>query len=142
MVQATHEDFSTEKPVAAGSDRSFGFVMAGVSALIGLYNGWHQGRIWTWALAVSLILLIAALAYPPILGPLNRAWLKFGLLIHKIVNPLIMGLIYFGVVWPTGLVMRTRGKDLLRLKFDPNAKSYWIVRQPPGPAPDTMKEQF
>ncbi len=142
MVQATHEDFSREEPVAGSSDRSFGLVMAAVSALIASYNLWLDGGIWPWAVGVSLILLIAATTYPSILGPLNRYWLKFGLLIHKVVNPLIMGLIFFGAVWPTGLIMRARGKDLLRLKLDPTAETYWIVRHPPGPAPETMKEQF
>jgi hypothetical protein len=86
--------------------------------------------------------LAAALLYPAALNPLNRAWLKFGLLLHKVVNPIVMGLLFYGTVLPTGLVFRALGKDILRLRRQPEADSYWIVRQPPGPAPETMKDQF
>jgi hypothetical protein len=89
-----------------------------------------------------MLFLMAALLIPAALNPLNRAWLKFGLLLHKIINPVVMGLVFYGAVLPTGLVMRAMGKDLLRLKLQPEADSYWIVRRPPGPAPETMKDQF
>ena len=69
------------------------------------------------------------------LNPLNRIWLKFGLLLHRVVNPVIMALLFYGTVLPTGLIARAMGKDLLRLKREPNADSYWIVRAPPGPSP-------
>ena len=86
--------------------------------------------------------MVAALLRPALLNPLNRIWLKFGLLLHRIVNPVIMALLFYGTVLPTGLVMRAMGKDLLRLKREPDADSYWILRAPPGPAPETMKDQF
>ena len=76
------------------------------------------------------------------LGPLNRLWLKFGLLLYKVMNPLILGLLFFVTIMPIGLVMRAFGKDFLRLKLDRNAKSYWIDRSPPGPPPQSMKNQF
>jgi len=138
----THEVFSREENIVAGSDRSFGFVMAGAFAIVSLLNGWHDGRIWPWTAGVAALFLAAGLLRPAVLNPLNRVWLKFGLLLHKVVNPLIMGLLFFGTVLPTGLVMRALGKDLLRLKRQPDADSYWIVRQPPGPSPETMKDQF
>jgi hypothetical protein len=72
----------------------------------------------------------------------NLAWFKFGLLLHRIVNPLIMSLVYYVSVVPTGLIMRALGRDLRRLKIDRDADTYWISRQPPGPAPETMKDQF
>jgi hypothetical protein len=81
------------------------------------------------------------LLWPSSLRPLNRLWMKLGLLLHRIVNPIVMGLLFYGTIWPTGLVMRMRGRDLLRLKRDPSAASYWIARVP-GPAPETMKDQF
>lgn len=139
---ATHEVFAREENIVAGSDRSFGFVMAGAFALLSALNGWHMGRIWPWTTGLAALFLMAALVRPAILNPLNRVWLKFGLLLHKVVNPIIMGLLFFGTVLPTGLVMRALGKDLLRLKREPDADSYWIVRTPPGPAPETMKDQF
>jgi hypothetical protein len=139
---ATHEVFSREENIVAGSDRSFGFVMAGAFAMVSLLNAWHVGRVWPWAAGLAALFLAAALFRPAILNPLNRLWLKFGLLLHRIVNPLIMALLFYGTVLPTGLVMRAIGKDLLRLKQEPEAESYWIVRAPPGPAPETMKDQF
>jgi hypothetical protein len=142
MNQSTHEAFSRDEEIVAGSDRSFGLVMAGAFAVVTALNGWHAGRIWPWTAALAAVFLIAALLRPAVLKPLNRVWLKFGLLLHKIVNPVIMALLFYGTVLPTGLVLRAMGKDLLRLKREPDAASYWIVRTPAGPAPDTMKDQF
>lgn len=79
---------------------------------------------------------------PPALGPLNKLWLKLGLMLHKVVNPVIMAVIFYATVLPTGLIMRMLGKDLLRLKLKPGADSYWIPRQPRGPVPESMKDQF
>jgi hypothetical protein len=141
-TQSSHESFSRDEKIVAGSDRSFGFVMAGAFAVVSLLNAWHAGRIWPWTTALAAIFLIAAVLRPAVLNPLNRIWLKFGLLLHKIVNPVIMALLFYGTVLPTGLVLRAIGKDLLRLKREPDAASYWIVRTPAGPAPDTMKDQF
>lgn len=139
---STHEVFSREEEVVAGSDRSFGLVMAGAFAVLAALNAWHAGRVWPWTAGLAAIFLIAALLRPALLNPLNRIWLKFGLLLHKIVNPVIMALLFYGTVLPTGLIARAMGKDLLRLKREPDAASYWIVRAPPGPAPETMKDQF
>ncbi len=140
--QSTHETFSREEEVVAGSDRAFGLVMAGAFAVLTALNAWHVGRIWPWTAALAAAFLIAALLRPALLHPLNRVWLKFGLLLHKIVNPVIMALLFYGTVLPTGLVMRAMGKDLLRLKREPDAESYWIARAPAGPSPETMKDQF
>jgi hypothetical protein len=82
------------------------------------------------------------LAAPARLAPLNRAWTGLGLLLFKVVNPLVLGLIYLTTVVPIGLVMRLLGRDLLSLKFDREAQSYWVVRDPPGPPPETMIHQF
>ncbi len=88
------------------------------------------------------MLVAFALLRPDALDALNRAWMKLGLLLFKIVNPIVMGLIFFTTILPVGLIMRARGHDPLRLKRDPAASSYWIERQPPGPAPETMINQF
>jgi hypothetical protein len=142
MKHATHESFSREEAAVVGSDRSFGFVMAAALALLALLNWWHVGRSWPFTGGAAVLFFATAVLYPSILNPLNRAWLKFGLLLHKVVNPLVMGLLFYGAVLPTGLIMRAMGKDLLRLKTEPTADSYWIVRRPPGPAPVTMNDQF
>ena len=95
-----------------------------------------------WALGLSAVFLLLALVAPKILAPANRAWTKFGLLLHKIVSPIALGILFFGVVTPTGFVMRLLGKDLLRQRFDRSAKSYWIARTPPGPDAESLKNQF
>ena len=141
MKQSTHEVFTRDEVAQPGSDRTFGLVMAGALALVSLLNGWHLGRVWPWTLVASVLLLIAALSWPSSLHPLNRLWMKFGLILHRIVNPIVMGLLFYGTIFPTGLVMRARGRDLLRLKREAGARSYWIARVP-GPAPETMRDQF
>jgi hypothetical protein len=142
MKQSTHEVFFRKEEIVAGSDRSFGVVMAAALAALTLLNAWHSGRLWPWTGGLAGLFLAAGLLRPSVLNPLNRAWLKFGLLLHRVVNPVVMALLFYGTVLPTGLVMRMLGKDLLRLKRQPDADSYWIVRQPPGPSPETMKDQF
>jgi hypothetical protein len=142
MEQSTHEVFSRDEKIVAGSDRTFGFVMAAALALLTSLNAWHSGRLWPWTGGLAALLLAAALLRPAALHPLNLIWLKFGLLLHRVVNPVVMALLFFGTVLPTGLVMRMMGRDPLRLKRQPEADSYWIARQPPGPSPETMRDQF
>jgi hypothetical protein len=115
--------------------------MAGAFGLLSLLNGWHHGRLWPWTLAAAALFAAAAWFRPSSLHQLNLLWMKFGLLLHGIVNPVVMGLLFYGTIWPTGLAMRFRGKDLLRLRREPYAESYWIARKP-GPAPETMRDQF
>lgn len=140
---STHERIDRHEEVVGSSDRSFGFVFAGVFTiitLVKLWRGWSDwGYLW---LGLAVAFAVAAAAAPSILAPLNRIWLKIGLALHKVMTPLIMGLLFFLVVTPIGLIMRATGKDILRLKRSPEEKSYWIDRTPPGPAPDSMKNQF
>jgi hypothetical protein len=142
MQQSTHENFSRAETVSGGSDRSFGIVMTAAFAVMSLLNWWHDGHSWRWTGGIAVLFFAAALLYPAVLKPLNQLWLKFGLLLHKVVNPIVMAFVFFGAVLPTGLVVRGLGKDLLRLKRQPDADSYWIERRPPGPAPKSMKDQF
>ena len=137
-----HEDLTREEEVKASSERGFGIVFAVVFTIVGLLPLLAGGGVRWWALALAAGFLGAGYLAPQILRPLNRLWLKFGLLLHRIVNPVIMGLLFFVTVTPIGLIMRALGKDPLRLNLDRSAKSYWIERTPPGPAPDTMKNQF
>jgi saxitoxin biosynthesis operon SxtJ-like protein len=141
MDQSTHENLDRDEPNSPGSDRTFGLVMAVALSLVGAINFYHSGWLWRWELALAALLLAAAWLMPRLLYPLNRLWMKLGLVLHRIVNPIVMGLLFYGTIWPTGLVMRMRGKDLLRLKREPSSNTYWISRAP-GPQPDTMKDQF
>ena len=137
-----HEDLRREHEVKRSSDRSFGIVFAVVFALVGLYPLLSGGTPRLWALGVSAVFLILALAWQSALSPFNKLWARFGLLLHHVVNPVVMALLFFTTVLPIGLLMRLVGKDLLKLKRDPAARSYWIERKPPGPAPETMIHQF
>ena len=141
MNPSTHESFAREEAAVPGSDRTFALVMAAALAAVSLLNGWHHGRLWPWTLAAASLFLLAAWLKPAVLHPLNRLWMKLGLVLHKIVNPIVMGLLFYGTILPTGLIMRMRGRDLLRLKRQPDADSYWITRTP-GPAPESMRDQF
>ena len=138
----THERLTGDEPVQGGSDRGFGAVFAFVFVAVGLFPLLNGGPPRAWALGVAVALLLAALVKPALLAPFNRVWFKFGLLLQRVVNPLVMAVIYFAVATPTGLVMRALGKDPLRLKRDPDADSYWIHRDPPGPERESMRHQF
>ena len=138
---ATHETFLPEK-AAPGSERSFGTVMAVVFALVAAFNWYYGGQAWPWLGVVAALFAAGALIYPVVLKPLNWIWFKFGLLLHAIISPIIMCLLFYVAVWPTGLIMRAFGKDPLRLKREPESSTYWISREPRGPKPETMKDQF
>ena len=131
-----------EGDVPAGSDRGFGIVFAAAFVVVGLIESIGSGLLRLWPFAVSAGFLAAAFFRPGLLSPFNRAWLRLGLLLSRIVNPLIMAVIFFGVLTPTGFLMRLAGKDPLRLRFDREAESYWIHRTPPGPEPESMERQF
>ena len=124
--------------IKISSNRSFGIVFFVVFLLIALYPLTYGGEIRIWSLIISIIFLILGLLNSKILAPLNKIWFKFGILLGKIVSPLIMGIIFFLVVTPIGLLMRLLGKDLLNLKYNRN-KSYWIEKNGPK---SKMKNQF
>ena len=128
--------------IQSSTDRSFGFVFATVFLIIALYPLLHAAGIRIWAVAVSGVFLLLAALVPQVLAPANRLWTKFGMLLHNIVSPIALGILFFLVVTPTALLMRLFGKDPLRLRFDPAVDSYWIKRDPPGPAADSLKNQF
>jgi len=137
-----HESFTRDHRVATSSDRTFGIVSAVLFALIAAWPLWNGRDVRWWAAAISAVVLVVAWLRPTALGLLNRLWLRFGLLLNRIVTPVVMAVIFFVTVTPTALIMRVFGRDPLRRRFDPVATSYWIERQPPGPAPETMINQF
>jgi hypothetical protein len=139
---ATHEDFARTEGVRGSSDRSFGLVFTGFFLLVGLWPLVRRGPVKGWALALAAVFLVVSLVCPAALGPLNRLWLRFGLLLQRVVSPVVLGVLFFFTVTPIGLLMRLSGKNPLHLGFDREATTYWIDRHPPGPAPDTMRHQF
>ena len=124
--------------IKISSNRSFGIVFFIVFLIIAIYPFLNQGELRLWSLIISIIFLILGLLNSKLLSPLNKIWFKFGIFLGKIVSPLVMGLIFFFVVTPIGILMRILNKDLLNLKF--NKKStYWIEKNDPK---SKMKNQF
>ncbi len=138
----THEDLSAGADVKPGSERGFGIVFAIVFAVIALWPLTGDGGIRLWAAGIAIAFVALAFTYPRALKPLNLLWFRFGMLLHHIVTPVTMGLIFFVTVVPTGLIMRALGKDPMRRRLDSEAQSYWIMREPPGPAPASLTKQF
>ena len=139
-MEASHR--TPPPPKQGSSDRTFGWVMTAFFSLVGLWPLLH-GHAWRgWALALAAIFALAAWLMPRLLAPLNRLWTRLGLLLHKITNPIVLGLAFYGVIAPIGLLMRLTGRDPLRLKRDAASASYWIERQPPGPPPSSFPRQF
>ena len=140
---STHETYSSQShPVGGSSDRSFGLVFAAFFAIVGCWPLRHGLPVRTWALAVGGVFLVAAVVAPSVLAPLNRIWTQFGVLIGRFTNPIVTALLFFVVFTPFAVVLRLSGKDLLRLKLEPDAKSYWIERDPAGPDAASMVNQF
>jgi hypothetical protein len=131
-----------ETAAAPSSDRLFGLTAALALAFFGLIPLIRGGRVRVWCLAAGAVFLVLSLAAPAALHPLNRAWTALGQLIAKVTNPIISGLMFYAVFTPSALIVRMLGKDLLSLKFDPGAPTYWVMRHPPGPAPETMRNEF
>lgn len=139
---ALHENLGGHEKLEVGSDRSFGFVFTAFFAVVGLFPLLRGGEPRLWALIASGAFLLVALVLPRVLHPLNIVWMMFGALLGRIVAPIVLGLLFFLTVTPMALVMRAMGKDHLRLKWSKDEESYWIERTPPGPAPESMKNQF
>ena len=126
------------KDIQMSSNRNFGIVFFLVFLFIAVYPLNYNGEIRIWSIIVSSIFLILGLLNSKILTPLNKLWFRFGIFLGRIISPIIMGIIFFLVVTPTGLIMRVFGKDLLNLKYNKN-KSYWIKK---NGQKSKMKNQF
>ena len=124
--------------IKIGSNRSFGVVFFIVFFIVAIYPLINDGNIRIWSLIISFIFLSLGLVNSNILTPLNKIWFKFGILIGKVISPIIMAIIFFIVVTPIGLIMRIIRKDILNLKYN-SAASYWIEKNEPS---SKMKNQF
>lgn len=141
MVELESENQSAASAIKR-NNRSFGWVFISVFALLGLFPLVHGAAPRWWALVSAGALLSVTLVVPGVLATPRRLWLRFGELMNHVTNPLILGLLFYGVVTPIGLIMRWAGRDALRLRPGKLATTYWVTREPPGPAPDSMKHQF
>ena len=123
--------------VKIGSNKSFGIVFFGVFFIIALYPLIYDNQIRVWALFISLFFLVLGLKNSKLLNPLNKIWFRFGMLLGKIISPLVMSVIFFTVVTPISVIMKILKKDFLRLKFN-DSETYWIKIQ----EKKKMKNQF
>lgn len=142
-----HERISGGHGHRTGSDRAFGVVFTVAACAFGIWLLRHDTVVAglpaaLFVLPVIAFFLAATLVRPGLLSPLNRAWAAVGYLLQRVTNPLLLGIVFFTVILPTGLLMRAAGKDLLRLRRDTAASTYWLERRPPGPSPESMAQQF
>ena len=137
-----HETLQDEDAAAGSSDRAFGLLFAAVAGVLAVLSAW-QGRRGAigWAIVAAGFLAVTLFA-PPLLGPLNRAWRRLALLLSKLTTPLIMGLLFFVIISPVGIIMRLAGKDPLRLRFERESSSYWLARSSQGDRQTSMTRQF
>ena len=137
-----HEDLRREDATAAPSERKFGLTLGGIFALIAIVKAFERSP-WSvlWG-ALAIVLIGGALLRPQLLAAPNQVWLKLGLLLHRIVSPVIMALLFYGTILPIGLLMRLTGKDPLLRKLDKSAGSYWLPRSDARPPSEAMRQQF
>ena len=139
---STHETIIRDETVEPGSDRSFGLIVGGILGAIGAYQYLTGSEAYVWFAGPGVLLILFGLTVPKVLHPLNVGWTKLGLLLGRIVTPVVMFLVYAISIVPIGLLLRLSGKDLLSLKIGSEKDSYWIERTPPGPTPESLKDQF
>lgn len=140
-MSATHEEFRREVHSRGPSDRNFGFVFTTAFLLFGLSPLRHGRPVRVWCLAVSAAFCLITVIRPALLHGANRIWTKCGTVLGRIVNPIVTALLFYLVFSPAAAILRWMGKDVLRLRADPRAGSYWIPRNSADDL-STMKNQF
>lgn len=140
---SAHETFQRDEEIKGSSNRVFGFVIGTFFLILGIAPLRHGHSSPRWAfLEVSALFFFAGAALPWTLRPLNWGWTRFAHVLQKITNPIVMGILFYLLITPVALVLKLLGKDPLNRSFDPGAKSYWVIRQPPGPTPESLRQQF
>ena len=142
MATQTHEDFSRPQDVKSSGNRAFGWVFVVVFLVVALWPLVSGGTPRTWALIASAGIAAVTVLAPALLTLPNQLWQRFGMLLHRIVSPVVLAAMFFLVVTPMGLLMRSFAKLSLHQHRDPAAESYWIKRDPPGPKPESLPHQF
>ena len=125
--------------IKISSNRNFGLVFFIVFLIVSLWPLTYGEPIRIWSVIISMVFLILGLMNSKLLTPLNKLWFKFGMILGAIIAPIVMGIIFFLVVTPTGFIMNIVGKDLLQKKYDKKKGTYWIKRDK---SISTMKRQF
>ena len=133
---------SATVPNTLPSNRSVGLVFTSFFLLLAIFPLIHGDAVRIWSLVVSGLFGAISLVAPHWLSLLTKYWMGFADILHKIVSPIFLGILFFLVVTPVGCLMRLSGKDPLRLKLEPKAQTYWQERCPPGPAPESLIDQF
>lgn len=142
QTAALHEKLEGHSAVKASSNRSFGLVIGGIFVLLAVAPLLGGGTMRAWAGIAAVIFASTAWLVPSALGPLNRVWTKLGLLLGKVVNPIVLTLLYLLVFTPMAMLMRALGKDVLRLRDSKSGQSYWLPREITRIEPQSMKHQF
>jgi hypothetical protein len=124
------------------SNRSFGWTFTGIFVIAGVYGLWKGGAALPWLLPLAALTALVTLTRDAWLAPLNRAWMALGLALGRVVSPVVLGVIFYGVFTPVGWVMRLAGRDAMCRRLDPSAESYWVKRDPPGPADGSYRNMF
>jgi len=139
---AAHEDLTPKHHFAGPSDFSFGLVAAAVFCFMGVWPVLRHRPARFWAIAIGAACLCLACVRPGILHPINVTWMKLAMLVNRFVTPIITAILFFGLITPVAFLFRLGRRDVLRMNRDPEASTYWIDRQPPGPAPHSMDRPF
>ena len=138
----THEDFTRKLPARTPRDRTFGLMFATVLSVLGLLPLLRHQPVRWWALLAAAVFLAAALVVPVILGPFKRLWMQFGHLVSTVLSQCIAAILLVVAFTPARLLFRLLGQNPLALRWDPKADTYWVPRDPPGPPPASMMNQF
>jgi Saxitoxin biosynthesis operon protein SxtJ len=138
----THEDLSRRDEVTGSSDRSFGLTFSVFWGIVAFLPFWHHQKPRLWALVLAGGMLLVSLLRPSIFHRANRHWTYLALLLSRVVNPVVLGVLFYGVMTPIAIMRRLSGNDSMKLRFDPKSSSYWLERIPPGPPPESMERQF
>jgi len=125
--------------IKISSNRNFGLVFFFIFLIVSIWPLIHDESPRIWSAIISLTFLILVMTRSKLLTPLNLLWAKFGIILGSIIAPIVMGVVFFLVVTPIGLVMKIAGKDLLSTKYDKKKETYWVKRDKPT---STMKQQF
>lgn len=139
---SAHENLARTDSVKGSGNRAFGWVFTVAFLAIGMWPLVTRGAVRPWALLVSAVLLVLTIAAPALLAVPNRAWQRVGALLHRCVSPLVLLFLFYAVITPMGVLMRSTSGGGHRWRTDRDKQTYWIGRVPPGPPADSLRNQF